>query len=328
MLERIEAQEVLITHENCWDGTACSVVYKKFFPEGHVIETNYNKIPIEVYVEALAGKDVIIADFSLPRDELLKLKDVTKSLVVLDHHITAMKDLDGLSFAFFDMTKCGSHMLHDYLMRGFHEKIGYKPSSDDSDIIPFWLQMIEAGDLYKTDVHYFNVYRGVRILYHETRHEYLNKLFNMSDEQVYEKVYSEGLPAFEAYNNNLKDHLKDKTIFTFIYTYEGRERFLPAIFAPAVFSSDAGHYLAHATNFQVGVVISMDLIKNKLYLSFRSYEDGNASAVAESLGGGGHTHAAGAMLDMDAAFKNHIRFDQQWKDFADASYLESLCSKH
>ena len=319
----IDAQNVLITHENCWDGAACSVVYKKFFPEGHVIETNYNKIPIEVYVEVLAGKDVIIADFSLPRDELLKLKDATKSLVVLDHHITAMKNLGGLDFAFFDMTKCGSHMLHDYLMEHFsHLLDDFSTRPAGIPPLPFWLQMIEAGDLYKTQEGVFDAYRGVRILHHETRHEYLNSLMDMSDEEVVEKIYAEGLVAFQAYNNNLKDHLKDKAIFTFRYIHEGRERFLPAIFAPAVFSSDAGHYLAHATNFQVGVVISLDLIRNKAVLSFRSCGEGSSAEVAKSFDGGGHTHAAGATMSMDVAFKNHIRFDQKWKDFASSSYKE------
>ncbi len=315
----IDAQNVLITHENCWDGAACSVVYKKFFPGGHVIETNYKKIPINIYLERLACKDVIVADFSMSREDLLKLKEVTKSLVVLDHHITAMKDLEGLDFAIFDMKKCGSRMLYDYLMSLYHEKIHNKPSPEAADKIPFWLEMVEAGDLYKTYVSFFDAYRGVRILHHEDRHDYLDSLYTLSDQQVVERLFTEGMPAFEAYSNNLKDQLNPKSIFSFKCTLHGKEICIPAIIAPPVFSSDGGHHLANLTTFKVGLVVQLDLKEKMARLSFRSVGHGNASLVAMSLGGGGHTHAAGASISIAHALRDHIVFNQDWKKFEDAA---------
>lgn len=62
----------------------------------------------------VTGKDVYICDFSFDRNTLLKMKEQASSLVVLDHHKTAEKNLHGLDFCVFDMTRCGAAITWDY----------------------------------------------------------------------------------------------------------------------------------------------------------------------------------------------------------------------
>ncbi len=65
--------------------------------------------------------------------------------------------------------------------------------------------------------------------------------------------------------------------------------------------------------------MQLDLKEKMARLSFRSVGHGNASLVAMSLGGGGHTHAAGASISIAHALRDHIVFNQDWKKFEDAA---------
>ncbi len=56
----------------------------------------------------------MIVDFSYKREILLDVKSRARSLVVLDHHQTAQKDLEGLNFCKFDMTKSGAMLTWEY----------------------------------------------------------------------------------------------------------------------------------------------------------------------------------------------------------------------
>jgi len=62
----------------------------------------------------VTNRDVIIADFSYDRETLLKMKGEAKSLLVLDHHGTAQKALEGLDFCIFDMSKSGAGLVWDH----------------------------------------------------------------------------------------------------------------------------------------------------------------------------------------------------------------------
>ena len=76
-----------IYHANCPDGFAAAWVVKKalenvvFFPAG------YQTTPPDV-----TGKDVVIADFSYKRPVLLEMAAQANSILILDHHKTAIED--------------------------------------------------------------------------------------------------------------------------------------------------------------------------------------------------------------------------------------------
>lgn len=54
------------------------------------------------------GRNVIMVDYSMPRQELLAIKQEAVGLVVLDHHKTAEQDLQGLDFCWFSSNKSGA----------------------------------------------------------------------------------------------------------------------------------------------------------------------------------------------------------------------------
>lgn len=94
----------------CFDGFCCAWLFHLAFPEADFVAAQYDQPPPDV-----AGRDVLMADFSYGRDVLLEMNAKAKSLVVLDHHKTAEEALRGLSFCTFDMTKSGGRMVWEWL---------------------------------------------------------------------------------------------------------------------------------------------------------------------------------------------------------------------
>ena len=291
---------ILVTHMNCWDGTGCIVVFLSKYPDGGVLETGYGMAKIDEYINLLKGKDVIIADFSFPKADLLKLKEVTNSIIVIDHHETAKEDLEDLEFCTFDMNKCGAHLLWESFYKGIE--------------VPEWVKLVEVGDLYKTEDPMFDAWRGFRIPKHSNRLEALTELSKMDSKDVVEKVRTEGMHSFDTYMTLLKESVLHHTsIFTLEVELEnGTKCKIPAVYAPTVFSSDAGNELAKMSKHSVGATLSVRADKQSVVVSFRSVGDGLASEFAKSLGGGGHKKAAGSMISYDKAI-TMIRANNDWK---------------
>jgi len=59
----------------------------------------------------------VIVDFSYARPILEAMASETKELLVLDHHITAERTLDGFSNAYFDQTKSGAVLSWEWAHR-------------------------------------------------------------------------------------------------------------------------------------------------------------------------------------------------------------------
>ena len=93
----------VLYHSPCIDGfTAAYAAWTKFGNDHLVtyVPCRYH----EPLPEIEDGSHVYILDFSYPREILVELAERCL-LVVIDHHESAQKDLEGLSFAHFDMKK-------------------------------------------------------------------------------------------------------------------------------------------------------------------------------------------------------------------------------
>jgi hypothetical protein len=61
------------------------------------------------------GAEVLIVDFSYPRETMERLKQQHPKLFCIDHHKTAQAALEGLDYAKFDMYKCGAVLTWEHL---------------------------------------------------------------------------------------------------------------------------------------------------------------------------------------------------------------------
>lgn len=106
----------------------------------------------------VAGRDVIMVDFSYKRPVLDKMAAIARSILILDHHKTAAEDLADVPmapafnvweptpagmWAIFDMNRSGAGLAWDY----FHPGIGNRPPFinyiEDRDL---WRKALPNGD--------------------------------------------------------------------------------------------------------------------------------------------------------------------------------------
>lgn len=111
---------LVIFHDKCPDGIAAAwAVSTVYGDRATYLAASYGDAPPAV-VDAETGdpRDVIIVDFSYPRDALVKLSAEARSIIVLDHHKTARENCEGLPFCVFDMERSGAGLAWDVLHPG------------------------------------------------------------------------------------------------------------------------------------------------------------------------------------------------------------------
>lgn len=125
-------KNIVLFHENCTDGSGAALAaFLKFRENAIYIPVNYNK-PLP---EIESGSNIFILDFSYPKETLISLNDRSNSLIVLDHHKTAMDQLHGLPFAQFNMDKSGAMLAWEFFHPG-------QP-------VPKLIELIQDRDLWK-----------------------------------------------------------------------------------------------------------------------------------------------------------------------------------
>lgn len=113
--------DVCIYHKDCCDGfTAAWLVHCFNRVHGNrdikYIEATHSMDTVEVFND-IKDKNVLIVDFSYKRGVLESMKESAKSLLVIDHHKTAKKELEGLDYAVFDMNECGASLLYSFIFK-------------------------------------------------------------------------------------------------------------------------------------------------------------------------------------------------------------------
>ncbi len=215
------------------------------------------------------GSTVFILDFSYPRDDLERLAERCK-VVVLDHHKTAQEDLAGLRFAHFDMERSGAGMAWDY----FRGPAGRPPliaAIEDRDLWRFALpgtKRISSGlRSYPMD---FDIW-----------HSLMSATGNLEQEGA----------AIERYIQRLCENLAEDA-----YIAEWREGPVLVVNAPGQLTSELADYLLDAERYQGNQVLFVaaykDMADRRLW-SLRSRGDFDVGEVAKARGGGGHKNAAG-----------------------------------
>ena len=97
--------KLLIYHDRCPDGFGSRWAFETLYGDNmEYIPMNYGD-PITFDVNE---KDVFIADFSFSRPVIEKMHSEARSFQLLDHHITAERDLYDLPYCKIDKTKSGA----------------------------------------------------------------------------------------------------------------------------------------------------------------------------------------------------------------------------
>ncbi|MDE2102915.1 MAG: hypothetical protein KGL39_37065 [Patescibacteria group bacterium] len=168
--------DLIIYHADCHDGFCCAWLCHRVWPDAEYLPVHHDDTPPDV-----AGRRVLIADFSFSRFQLNHMLATAQSLLVLDHHKSAWVDLsepcpsceygtvrwpleDGgsplmecgrcggksripLPFVRFDQEKSGGRLTWEYLVERF--ATGQDAIPFFSQLTPWLVDFTEDRDLWK-----------------------------------------------------------------------------------------------------------------------------------------------------------------------------------
>ncbi len=254
--------DLVLYHAECADGFGAAWALWKQFPSAQFIPVKHGYPP----PAGLAGRRVLIVDFSYPRETLERIAEEAQTLTVLDHHITAAKALAGLSYAHFDQKKSGAVLAWEWA----HQS----PA-------PWLLQYVQDKDLWQWAL------PGSREISAALASYPLE--FSVWDTLQQEILEAEGR-AILRYENELVGKLVAEAV---LVSFHGET--VPAV-QSAVLTSQIGERLSSRHPF---CLIWHDR-DGRRYYSLRSREgQADVGAIAGGYGGGGHTHAAGFSIALE-----------------------------
>jgi oligoribonuclease NrnB/cAMP/cGMP phosphodiesterase (DHH superfamily) len=252
---------IIISHKSCMDGMASAWVCKKRYPTAEVYFAQYG----EPMPEIPYYSSVIMVDFSYPREQLEKLHNqVEKRLIVLDHHKTAQKDLDGLPYAQFDMNECGATLAWEYCFPDVER--------------PLILDYVKDRDLWLWALPNSREVSAALQLHVQTFED-----FNTLE---IDSLIKDGITIL-SYQRKMVNSLSDKAKIEDVGGYS-----VPTVNSP-VLQSEIGERLLELYPQHPFAAIYFQLDLNTRVFSLRSRKDFDVSVVAKTFGGGGHAQAAG-----------------------------------
>lgn len=103
-------------HSADLDGICCGALFKKYLPGAELIGFNYGD---DFPWEKVNGNTVYMADVSLPRADMIRLKSVAKELYFFDHHKTAIEYCSDLNLKGSQMIGlAGCELVSDWFAPG------------------------------------------------------------------------------------------------------------------------------------------------------------------------------------------------------------------
>jgi oligoribonuclease NrnB/cAMP/cGMP phosphodiesterase (DHH superfamily) len=256
-----------IYHAGCADGFGGAWVARKALGNIEFFAASYKRPPPDV-----VGKDVVIVDFSYPRLVMIEMAKSARSILVLDHHKSAMTDLvdmpDNVTLV-FDMGRSGVRIAWDHYFPGVTP--------------PQMLLHVEDRDLWK-----FSLKKTREIMAAVLSYPYEFEVWDTLIASDVANLVADGIAIERKHFRDIKELLSTNVRRMVVGGYD-----VPVANVPKHLVSDAAHILAKGEPFSVTYYDTQDTRK----FGLRSRDGGiDVSEVAQQYGGGGHWRAAGFEL--------------------------------
>ena len=283
-----------IYHADCVDGFgAAFAVWLHYKGEVDFYPGVHEEPPPNVI-----NREVFIVDFSYKRKVLFDMARIAKSITLIDHHISAYKDLivdykfevPERLFLLFNMNKSGAVLAWEY----FH----HTPA-------PNLFKHIQDRDLWKFELEDTKEVIAALFSYEYDFDLWKELVFNTPIREL----KKEGSALHRKLLKDVKKLIKSSAHRFIILSYD-----VPVLNTPYFMSSEAGHIMGKGEPFAACYWIT----GKNVHFSLRSAENGvDVSKIAKHYGGGGHTHAAGFSVTRDQFVKEFLNTpDEEWKRLA------------
>jgi oligoribonuclease NrnB/cAMP/cGMP phosphodiesterase (DHH superfamily) len=272
MQESYMNKPLVIYHGNCLDGFGAAYAAERYFSAKGIGAEYFAASHGEPMPECV-GREVYLVDFSYKRQQMKQLCTLAQKVTVLDHHISAQEDLDGLEAehdnleVVFDMSRSGAVITWEY----FHQ-----------EPVPELLLHVQDQDLWIFDL------EGTRdinsaLMSYPFEFDFWHELVQSPDR--FKTLLHEGM-AINRFRREMIDGHKKRAVVGRIAGYD-----VPIVNCPRSIVSELVGELAEGHAFAAGYQDK----GNKRSWSLRSSRNGgeDVAKVAELFGGGGHKNAAG-----------------------------------
>jgi len=263
---------LVIYHGNCLDGFGAAYAAQRHF-SAQGVEAEFFAASHGEPMPDCAGREVYVVDFSFKRLQMKQLCEAAARVTVLDHHISAQEDLEGLEAehdnleVVFDMSRSGAVITWEY----FHRQ----PT-------PHLLLHVQDQDLWQFKLEGTRDINAALMsypfdfaLWHEVA----------SSAERFNILLREG-EAINRFRREMIGSYKARAVLGRIAGYE-----VPIVNCPRAITSELVGELAEGHPFAAGYQDK----GTKRSWSLRSSRNGgeDVAKVAALFGGGGHKNAAG-----------------------------------
>jgi len=265
---------LIIYHAQCPDGFAAALAANLWFQQqGTSREISYHAARHGTPPPDCNNKEVYIVDFSYKRDTLIEICKEANKVILIDHHISALKDLENLDqelnnlHVHFDMEHSGAILTWKYFFKS---------------TAPILFQHIEDRDIWK-----FELANTNDIMSAVVSHPMEFKLWKswLNDENSLDKLRLEG-KVLNRERNKLIHKYKKRARNGKIAGYN-----IPIVNAPSSIASDLLQELSLDKPFAASYEDRED---RRVWQLRSSGEQGlDVSEIATQYGGGGHKRASG-----------------------------------
>jgi len=272
---KLKSKKLCIYHGNCLDGFGAAwAVHNALGDSVEFYKGIHQQRPPNV-----SGFDVLLVDFSYKKDVLENMLKTASSITILDHHISAEKDLSELLKnekikGLFDMNKSGAMLAWEWFNPDKQPPKLIK-HIQDRDLWQFRLEGTREIQAALSSYPYdFNIW---------------DKFMANNDYEI-EILKQDGAAIERKLQKDIKELIKSGVRRMNIGGYN-----VPVLNVPSAYVSDAGNIMSINEPF---AACYWDHPDGRSF-SLRSSEKGvNVSEVAQKYGGGGHVKAAGFTIDI------------------------------
>lgn len=273
--------DVLIYHfpksAPCSDGFGARMVASLRDPKIVLIPFDHKD---EIPVGLVLGKRVLMIDCCYRRDMLLKLKELAEDVLVLDHHDSAMRDCGDLPFCHFDMDHSGIYLAWEF----FNSEVADIPA------IVYHIQNRDLGRFNRQGMDFCSALDALG-MNHETWAECFGIPLGSPQES---EMISRGA-IYREEHARLARVISERSQDIHIGALRGK-----AVNIGAPFNSSVPNLLCQDPTVDFGLAYTIEYVEGKgsmARLSFRTKKDlPELVRFAESVGGGGHPKACGAII--------------------------------
>jgi oligoribonuclease NrnB/cAMP/cGMP phosphodiesterase (DHH superfamily) len=263
---------LIIYHANCLDGFGAAYAAHCYF-RAQCVTVDYYAASHGTEPPDCKGRQVYIVDFSYKRPVLKKICQIAQSVTILDHHISAEKDLSGLDqehdnlTVVFDMNRSGAVITWEY----FHQS----PP-------PTVLLHVQDRDIWRFEIEDSPAVNAALMSY-PFDFDIWDAFANQTD--ALSKLMFEGR-AINRFRQRLIERYKKRAVIGKIAGYD-----VPVVNCPSAITSELLGELAQNYPFAASYEDKEGI--RGWSLRSRGEHGVDVSVIAQRFGGGGHRNAAG-----------------------------------